>query len=137
MDWVKVWNTPKWVRKTFLTLHPQPEVLGEDSGLPERFPGGQTAEVADEAVDLLIDGIILMVGRDDLLTMAPQMIHRVQVWRALGQPQQFDLIVVGQGPRVLRRVAGVLVEQQGDMPPTVVLMDLVHEGLTIGTPVVA
>ena len=70
-----------------------------------------------EAFDLFVDAGVLLVGADDILGLAPEGLDKVELGRAGGQPQQRH--VLGGLPRGARGVAGVLVQEQGDVPATV------------------
>jgi len=50
----------------------------------EGVPDGKAFQEVQEAVHLLVDGCILLVGADDILALPPECVHRVQVRRTLG-----------------------------------------------------
>src|SRR5262245_26694737 len=60
-----------------LNLPEQPEPPGEDAGFAEGFLLGQAEQVLDEAICLVVDGEVLLVGTDLLLAPPPQTVHRV------------------------------------------------------------
>lgn len=92
--------------------------------------------MVEEALHLLVDGRILLVGADDILGLTPQGIHRVEFWTSLGQPQQVDVEALGQPHRPFGRVAGVFIQQQRHMPTTVTGMDRAQEHLEVSRPLV-
>lgn len=77
----------------------------------------QAPQIIKEAFHLLLDGRVLLVGTDHVLALTPQSIHRVQFRRPVRQPQQGHPLGRTQGG--LRRVAGVLIEQEGHVPTPV------------------
>jgi hypothetical protein len=93
----------------------------------QRFVICQTAQETQEAVDLFADGRVLLVGADLVLALAPERVHRIQTRCALRQPQQGHLHPFGQRPRSLCRVAGILVQQQRNVPSTVMIVDQIQE----------
>src|SRR5690348_15847945 len=66
--------------------------------------------------------------------MAPQMIHAVQLWAPLRQPEQPKEQRGGQRLGSLGRVAGILVQQQGDRPAGIVASNQQQEGLKVLAP---
>src|SRR5271157_4587526 len=51
--------------------------------------------------------------------MTPEMIHPVQLGATLGQPDQADAQLSGQVLRPVCSMAGILVQEQGDLPAPV------------------
>jgi hypothetical protein len=95
------------------------------------FPSREVGEVLNEPVDLIIDGGILPVGTDLVLPIPPEVIHRVELGRPLRQPDQLGIRPGCQllgGPS---GVAAILVQQQGDMPTPVMVMDQSQERLKV------
>jgi len=109
----------------------KPVVLGEYTGLSSRFYWGEALNVADEALDQMVDRGILMVGTHLTLGMTPQVIHRVQLRATLGQPDQTDLKLPCQPDRGACCVTGILIQQQPNRPTPVVLVDELEEGLEV------
>src|SRR5690349_9006208 len=124
----------KQVDRLDLTFFPEPEVLGEDTGFPPSLLGGEGVNVADEAIDQMIDRGLLMVGADLVLGVAPQVIHRAQFRAALGQPDQTDLQFPRQPDRAVCRMAGIPVQQQPHRPSAVMVVDAAEERLEILSP---
>jgi hypothetical protein len=50
------------------------------------------------------DGGRLAIGRDDPFEFAPELIHRVELWRLLRQPDEPNPQPPGQGLRLMVRV---------------------------------
>jgi hypothetical protein len=96
----------------------------------------QALQMIEEAVLLLCDGRILLVRTDHVLALPPQRVHRVQLRRPVRQPQQRHPFGRPQGS--LRRVAGILIEQQRHMPTPVVPSNFLEERLEVAaTPLLA
>jgi hypothetical protein len=88
----------------------------------------EAAQEANEPVHLLIDPGVLAVGADMILAMTPQVVHTVEFRAPLGQPDQPDAQLGGQLLGARGGMAGVLVQEQGDTPATVVAADDRQEG---------
>jgi len=93
------------------------------------LPIRQTTQMIEEAVHMLLNGWILPVGTDYVLALSPQGIHWIQLRRPIRQPQQRHPLRLAQGG--LRRMAGILIEQQGYMPSPVARLNLAEEGLKV------
>src|SRR3954469_19872624 len=77
----------------------------------------------------LFAGLILLIGTDHILGLPPQGLHRVQLRRPVRQPQQRHPLRLAH--RGLGRMAGILVEQQGHMPASVVPPEFREERLEV------
>ena len=93
------------------------------------LPVCQAGHIVEEAIDVRLDGRVLLISADHILGLPPQGIHRVQLRRPVRQPQQGHPLGLAQ--RSLRRMAGVLIEQQCHMPAAVVRPDLREERLEV------
>src|SRR6266404_3336622 len=93
----------------------------------QRLPARQALKIVDESIYLIIHGGILFVPADSIFPLSPQGIHGVQFGAPLRQPQQIDLIRPGQRRGISGRVARILVQQQGNVPAPVAVMNQVQE----------
>jgi hypothetical protein len=91
-------------------------------------------EVLYEPLDLIINGGVLPVGTDLVLPIAPEVIHRVELGRPLRQPEQLDIEAGDQPLGCSRGVAAILIQQQGDMPTPIMMLDQPQEGLEVLSP---
>src|SRR4051794_12994191 len=57
----------------------------------------QASQMSEEAILLIVDGRVLLVGTDHVLALPPQCIHRVQLRRPFRQPQQRHPLGLAQG----------------------------------------
>src|SRR5262249_40404552 len=88
-------------------------------------------QVAHEALDGALDGQVLAVGGDLGLRGSPQVVHRVELRGSLRQPEQADVEPRREALGRVRRVAGILVEKQGDGTITVAAAQLAEKGLEV------
>ena len=89
----------------------------------------QATQLIEEAIHLLLNGCVLLVGADHVLALPPHSIHRVQLRRPLRQPQQRHLLGIALGD--FRRVGGILIEQQSHMPAPVMGPNFCEERLEV------
>jgi hypothetical protein len=83
---------------------------------------------------MVIDRLVLLAGADLVLGVAPQVVQRVELRRPLGQPDQFGPRPLGHAPGARCGVAGVLVQQQGDVPTPVMPVEVIEERLEVPGP---
>src|SRR5581483_256279 len=90
----------------------KPELRGEQASLAEHFRGRKRRIVMHELIHLEFDGGLLPVGANCAFAETPQVIHRVEVRTAVGQPQELDVEILGQRLGLLVLVGGVFIQEQ-------------------------
>lgn len=85
---------------------------------------------------MIVDAGLLPIGADLILPVPPQVIHRVEMGRALRQPDQLHAEAGGQPPGGSRDVTAILIEQDGHLPASIMVMDQVQERLEVFGPLV-
>src|SRR5271167_2904731 len=88
----------------------------------------------EEAMNVFLDRLILPIGTNSLLAMAPQVIHRIQFGTSDWQPNQLDSETSRVALRRLGRMATVPVQDERHSPSAVLLMDQPEELLEVFFP---
>jgi hypothetical protein len=123
LKWQRPYDLSRYA-KVFSQDGAQPEIIRKYTAGVQDVPDGEVCQMVKEALYLFINGCVLLVGTDDVLTLSPQRVHGVELGAPFRQPQEIDIEALGQLHRCVRRVGRVFIQEQCYMPATVARMNL-------------